>query len=370
MKILHILGSLDIGGVELRTLELQRALVEDDIIFDYACLSGRAGELAPAARAMGSKVFPVTLGGGGVWRLYRLVRDGEYDGVHSHVATASGVILLVAMIARVPGRIAHFRSDGDSRKQSVRRNAQRWLGRRLIGLCANIVLGVSPGALAFAKLTRSEESRMFVVGVVPNGVPTTPVKDSGLRAELGLTPKDCVVVHVGKPTQIKRRGLAASIVLSIPRAHVVFVGPNGNDLRSATARLAAGDMERVHILGARQDVRGLVAECDALLLPSLVEGLPGVVLEALSVGTPAVTTELSGSIMIAESVQGVALVPADASIEGWARAVVESASSESVSRAKIAGSFGSSQFTDLAASQRLRNVYGAIPTSPDRGGAI
>ncbi len=80
-----------------------------------------------------------------------------------------------------------------------------------------------------------------------------------------------------------------------PRAEFVWVGdgPLEDELRPRVRRLGLG--RRVHLLGRRADVRVLLAAADVLVLPSLFEGLPLVVLEAMAARVPVVATDLTGT---------------------------------------------------------------------------
>lgn len=357
MKVLHVLGSLDRGGAELRTIDLQRELGTAGIQFDYGCLAGREGSIAPIVRDLGSRVYTLSPRPTGLLKTYRILRRGNYDAVHSHVATASGVILAIAKAAGVPRRIAHFRSDGDSKQSTVRRRVQRWLGRRLIAVNATSVIGVSPGALEFAGLSIREARRMDTATVVANGVDTSPVRPRPIRKECDIPRNSLLVMHVGKPTKVKRRRLAASAVLNISGAHIVFVGRTGEDIEELRQQIPEEDASRVHILGVQDDVRRLIAAADVLLLPSSVEGLPGVVLEALSVGTPVVTSALSGAKMISDTVKGVTLVPVDAEEGSWSQSVADAKLHSEDERSSIVSCFADSRFTLSAAAAKLRDVY-------------
>lgn len=79
-----------------------------------------------------------------------------------------------------------------------------------------------------------------------------------------------------------------------PGAQLILIGTG--KLEAAMAQLAA-DMDishAVHFLGRRQDVLQIMPCCDALLMPSLIEGLPGVILEAFLTELPVVAYQVGG----------------------------------------------------------------------------
>jgi glycosyltransferase involved in cell wall biosynthesis len=56
----------------------------------------------------------------------------------------------------------------------------------------------------------------------------------------------------------------------------------------------------VHFHGFRRDAHNFIAHCDALLMPSLHEGLPYTLLEAMALGTPVIASRVGG---LAETIQ-------------------------------------------------------------------
>ena len=84
-RVLHVFGSLQRGGAEMRTLEVLRRL--DSLRFSFAmvALSGQRGELADQAEAEGFVVEPCVLGSGFAGRFTALLRRLEVVVLHSHV---------------------------------------------------------------------------------------------------------------------------------------------------------------------------------------------------------------------------------------------------------------------------------------------
>lgn len=103
---------------------------------------------------------------------------------------------------------------------------------------------------------------------------------------------------VGRLTQQKgHRFLLQALprILNHFSVQVVFVGVGELDgsLRSLAREL--GIQEYVHFLGARRDIASILSHLDVFVLPSLFEGFPAGILEAMACGTPVVATDVSGS---------------------------------------------------------------------------
>ena len=151
-------------------------------------------------------------------------------------------------------------------------------------------------------LTRRQGFDEGRVRVVRNGVPLaygTSVRDvGGARREMGLQAHDVALVFVGN--LLPHKGLLATVeALSslrvLPwRLVVVGSGPDEAPARLLAERHDVAD--RVAFLGrqAPETVERIVGACDALVLPSEVEGLPYVVLEAMALSKPVVATRVYG----------------------------------------------------------------------------
>lgn len=326
--VVRVLGALDRGGAELRTIDLLPLVVASGAVVHFVTLSGRAGVLAPVVERLGAHVHPLPLDIRFPFRFLRLLRRLRAHVVHSDVATFSGAALLLAAAAGVPVRVAHFHSDGDGHDDTVRRRAQRWIMRRLIHRFATDVIGVSPGSLTHGYRPGWEsDSRCRVITNALNLERLVRPSDFDLRAAVGAEPADTVCLHVGRPAPEKRRWLLPQIVAELQQLGVAgraaLVGPHDADDDSRVLREAEVHRvsDRLHLLGARDDVGALIRQADVVVLPSGREGLPGVVLEALALGVDVVASDLPGVRFIAQHLPGVTIVGRDASAAEWAAAI-------------------------------------------------
>jgi glycosyltransferase involved in cell wall biosynthesis len=138
------------------------------------------------------------------------------------------------------------------------------------------------------------------VHVVLNGIRVPEVDRAAagvrLRQEVGAPPDARLIGAAGHVAT--RKGfdllLEAFSRVDAPDARVVVAGdgPQLPELRARAARLGVAD--RVHCLGARDDVPAVLAGCDAFVLSSRNEGMANVMLEAMAAGTPVVAAAISG----------------------------------------------------------------------------
>jgi glycosyltransferase involved in cell wall biosynthesis len=143
------------------------------------------------------------------------------------------------------------------------------------------------------------------IRVVHNGVDAgawTRASDGitkALRATLGIPDDAFVVGGVFRLEAEKRPFLwidtAVSIAQHLPGAWFVIFGQGSLREQIRTASVRSGISDRLVIPGLTEDVLSVMSAIDVLLLTSSGEGLPNVLLEAQSSGTPVVTTDVGGA---------------------------------------------------------------------------
>jgi glycosyltransferase involved in cell wall biosynthesis len=153
------------------------------------------------------------------------------------------------------------------------------------------------------------------IEVVHNGVvlpAEVPQPDHVLRRDMTSGSGAAVVLLPARLTPQKGQSVLLHAAAAVAGAHFVFAG-DGPD-RAALGALASqlGLDDRVTFLGYRQDVRALIAAADLVVLPSLYEGLPLVVLEAMAAAKPVVASRIPGiQEIVTEGVDGILFEPGD-----------------------------------------------------------
>lgn len=300
MTIAHLVIGGDVAGGQIVALELMRAA---------HARGHRALVIAPApgpfvdlVRAEGfqaelcgvSRTFHVR----SAWRLRRLLRRERVDVLHTHTQLAGNIL------GRLSGRLAgaavvsHLHIENYFRPQRAVAAAHRLLDNATARLCARIVV-VSEATAAALRRQGYPADRMVVV---PNGVTLSPPPpERRVRAELGIPEASFLVGCIARLGDVKgQRELLRALALLPEDVRVVLVGADleQGGTYERTLRTLAADLgvdRRTSFAGYRADVPAVLAELDVLALPSHSEGLPLVVLEAMTAGLPIVATRVGGT---------------------------------------------------------------------------
>lgn len=337
IRILHVFARLNCGGAEKRTLELVRYWAthppEVPLRTDFCCLSGLPGVLDAEARTWGCQIHYIPLRRLGFLRRFqRLLEEGGYHVLHSHVHYPSGLFTFLAQRSGVPVRVVHFRSTEDGRGRTLVHRLTSLLGKTLIARTATHIVAVSRAAMVGAWGPRwNADPRCHVIY---NGLDLAGFPEPGdaspresLRKWLGLNEPCRIAVHVGRESPPKNH-LRLLEIFSQLRAHdktsqLVLVGEIAQNSQLHTEIARRHLQDHVHVVGRRDDVPAILAGADVMIFPSLWEGLPGAVLEALAAGTPVVASDIPTHREIAVHFPELLhLVPLGASNVQWAQQVL------------------------------------------------
>lgn len=129
------------------------------------------------------------------------------------------------------------------------------------------------------------------VSVIPN--PPAPAGHGQILPDLPPMP---FILGVGRLVRQKRWDRLIAVLPELPEAAVVIAGEGPERARLVARASALGVANRLHLVGHVADPLSPMRRATVLALPSDFEGVPGVLIEALSVGTPVVATDSSPSV--------------------------------------------------------------------------
>ncbi|MGB7052268.1 MAG: glycosyltransferase, partial [Acidimicrobiales bacterium] len=310
------------GGAE--RLLVDTVATGDAASFDYevACVMADLNSLAPRLADLGIPVHQLgataNLDVRWVPRFRRLLIEGGFDIVHFHLPYTAAI-----------GRPAALSLPSRSRPVTLYTEHCLWnkvspptkaLNRLTIGTDAS-VLAVSEASRGSLPDRLRRRARVVVHGIdqslSPEVVADRPTIRHRIRQQLDVPDGDLLALTVA--------GLRAEkgYDLLLEAAHVVvgrnlpirFVaagdGALAGELRARHEAMGLGESFR--FLGHRTDILELMAAADVVVLPSHQDGLPVVVMEATSIGTPIVATAQGGlPEVIEDGVNGLLVPPGDA----------------------------------------------------------
>ncbi|HEX5444153.1 MAG TPA: glycosyltransferase [Pirellulales bacterium] len=286
LRVAHVAGQLDVGGMEKLLVEFARHADCERFALTFISLTSR-GSLAKQIEACGWPVVSLHCGPGRrtgmIFRLAQLFRRLRIDVVHTHNSRSLLYGAPAARLARVD-RVIHTRHGQLYGASASGIRTFRWAT-----WFTDQVVCVSDDS---ARLSLADGVAARRIRTVVNGV--DPARFAFLGPARGAT-----VVAIGRLSPEKGFDtLIEAIAHAAPehpslRLELAGDGPCLADLRRLAKRLGVGD--RVTFLGEVADVPAVLARAALFVLPSLTEGISLTLLEAMARGLPVVATSVGGT---------------------------------------------------------------------------
>ncbi len=247
-------------------------------------------------------------------RLKALIDSEEYELIHCHTPVGGMLGRLAARKARRRGTKVCYTAHGFHFFTGA--SWINWLfyypAERALAHFTDLLITINQEDFQRAKRFRAKKEA-FVHGV---GVDLRrfdlQVDPIAIKKSLGIDSDLPMIISVGEHSRRKNHVVCIRALEKIEEAALVFcgVGKQEKALRQLAETCHVSD--RVHFLGFRSDIPALLLAADAFIFPSLHEGLPVALMEAMAAGLPCVVSGVRGNTdLIAEGEGGFVVKPFD-----------------------------------------------------------
>ena len=367
IKVLLIAGRMGVGGIENQLMHLLRqadksrfqidfTTTEDHPFYEEEILS-LGGKCIRIPATDGRRFFRYCRA------LYKVIKDGQYDVVHSHELFHSGMVLLTARLAGVRHRFVHAHSCNQDYGRNWKRQFYHRVMRWLILHNATCFLACSTVSADFlyGEGIRSDPRYHLVV----NSVETAqflPNEATEKQTNSGNEWK--TVLQVGRFSHEKNFLLTTEIAGECKkrgdRIRFLFVGnenPDNPVEQTVRERIQAERLQdTVQLLGVRKDVNELMKKADAFILPSKFEGMPLTLIEAQAACLPCVAAD-TFSHEVDFGVGAVRWIPLDAPVTAWADTLEQAIRQGKTEKACVQKAIEEHGFDTKEFSKRICGLY-------------
>jgi glycosyltransferase involved in cell wall biosynthesis len=252
-------------------------------------LRTRFGELGfePRTYTLRASVDPLCFA-----QIAALIRGARVDVVHSHEFFTAVYGGAAAQLLGKP-HVMTMHGGRYYAERAYRRAALRWSARH-----SRAVVAVSKATAA--DLAATLELTSSDVHVIRNGIRPQTGDPTKLRAELGIGGKELLIVAIGNLYPVKGHlVLLRALALleqdgATPSWRLAIAGRGGEEAALRAFIESRGWAQRVTLLGFRDDPADVLAAADVFALPSLSEGLPLALAEAMWAGKAIVASRTGG----------------------------------------------------------------------------
>ena len=298
VRVLHVLGTTNLGGAESRIMELYRCIDRSQVQFDFLIHTKEDGHYSEEIRSLGGHIYSLPR-----FKFFNIAEyrkaihtffkeHTEFSVVQGHMTSTAAIYLPIAK--QEYGRrsmplitAAHARSAGVDK--GLKGLATRILRLPLKNRADYLFTCSKEAGIAVYGARAVREGRVWTI---PNAIDAQrfsfqqKVRDE-IRSELGIQDK-FVIGHVGRFGFMKNHTYLVDVFAKICEtrrdAVLVMIGQGELEETIREKVKSLGLEDRAYFLGNRYDVEKYYQAFDYFVFPSTFEGLPGSVAEAQAAG--------------------------------------------------------------------------------------
>lgn len=299
-KVCFLIPSVKSGGIEtylLRFLQHNREKINATVLVRI----DSKGELYDDYLATGANIIFKPLGYLNIQSMiwyFKFFKTEKFDTICDFNGNFAGIPMLVSKSAGIEKRITFYRQGSDHFKKSVFKRLYNSSMNKLVYKYSTAILANSIAGLAFFFPNQYQKDDRFKV--IKNGVNTYDFLESAsdkkkLRKELALPEDAYIIGHTGRFTEAKNHYFLLDVVQKLMEVddsiHLVLIGNDTNKLIPYINQLKI--QERCIVLGYQSTIPKYLKTFDMFFFPSVTEGQPNALIEAMISGLPIVASNIA-----------------------------------------------------------------------------
>lgn len=363
IRVLQVLGRLDLGGAETMIKNLYENMDRDQIQFDFVIHSQDECAYSSRVRELGGVIYSIpsfTMKNINeykkAWRQLFMAHP-EYKVIHGHVRSTASIYLKIAkQYGLVTIAHSHNTSSGKGLSAFVKNTMQHSIRN-----IADFLFACSKGSGIWLYGEKACRGNNFYV--LKNAIDTekfTYIQEVRDRVRSNLNLEDKLVFgHVGRFEQQKNHDFLVSVFGEIydtnkdARLLLIGSGPLEDAIKDKVAKLNLSKV--VYFLGIRKDVNELLQAMDVFLFPSFFEGLPVTLIEAQATGLPVVASEnITREVQLTDLIQ---FLEIGNNVKAWSKVALNSSKDKSRKDNNIGQEITKSGYSISTTSKWLSNFY-------------
>lgn len=248
-------------------------------------------------------------------KLKSIMDEGEFSIIHCHTPVGGVVGRLAARKARKKGTRVIYTAHGFHFYKGA--PIKNWLLfypiEKLCSRLTDVLITINKEDYVLAQKKMKAKCVKYVpgVGVDLKEFSKSTIDKAAKRRELGIPENAVVLLSVGELNNNKNH---ETVIRAIADMDVYYIIAGKGDLQQHLQNVidSLGVHNRVKLLGYRCDVKELYGAADIFVFPSLREGLPVSVMEAMACGLPCVVSCIRGNTdLIQDGINGFLCDPFD-----------------------------------------------------------
>lgn len=299
IRVLHVLSALHRHGTETFVMNLFREIDREEIMFDFLVFNSNTDGYYDEIISMGSKIFQLPPRRAGLKdyeeSLDKFFKEnaGNYDAVHFHAMSLTTLSpLKYAKKYGIKKRLMHMHGMSC---QGFHNKVLHFINKSRISGLATDFLGCSSKAVewGYGGTKAMKSSKVVFNGIDIDKFRFKSEVRKKIRKELGIDDK-FVCIHIGTFNEIKNHRFLLDVFKELNLKHsqsiLICIGNGSLFNQSKGYALELGIAEKVLFLGERANVCDYLQASDAMIFPSLHEGLGIALIEAQIAGLPVVAS--------------------------------------------------------------------------------